>query len=76
MAPSLTNLPVGSFSLESFSSERLSRLKLPTLEKRTEMGDFITVYRASKGLEKIDNDLFVWDDRITTQLNRTQQNIT
>ena len=43
--------------------KRLSRLKLPTLEKRRERGDFIAVYRASKCLEKIDRDLFVWDDR-------------
>ena len=35
-------------------------LKLPTLEKRRERGDFMAVYRASKGLEKIDrDDLFV-----------------
>ena len=41
-------------------------LKLPTLEKRRERGDFIAVYRASKGLEKIDReDLFVWDNRNT-----------
>ena len=51
MAPSLRNLPY---------EERLSRLKLPTLEKRRERADFITVYRASKDLEKIyRNDLFV-----------------
>ena len=43
MAPSLRNLPY---------EERLSRLKLPTLEKRRERGDFIVVYRASKDLEK------------------------
>ena len=51
MAPSLSDLPY---------EERLSRLKLPTLEKIREKGDFIAVYRASKGLEKIDReDLFV-----------------
>ena len=57
MAPSLRDLPY---------EERISRLKLPTLEKRRERGDFIAVYRVSKYLEKIDrNDLFVWDDRTT-----------
>ena len=46
--------------------ERLSRLKLPTLEKRREREDLITVYRASKSLENIDReDLFVWDNRTT-----------
>ena len=45
MAPSLRDLLYG---------ERLSKLKLPTLEKRRERGDFIAVYRASKGLKKID----------------------
>ena len=57
MAPSLRNLPY---------EERLSQLKLPTLEKRRKRTDFIAVYRASKDLEKIDkDDLFVWDDRTT-----------
>ena len=51
MAPSLRNLPY---------EERLSRLKLPTHEKRRKRGDFIAVYKASKDLEKIaKNDLFV-----------------
>ena len=45
MVPSLRDLPY---------EEKLSRLKLPTLEKRRERGDFIAVYRASKGLEKIE----------------------
>ena len=41
-------------------------LKLPALEKSRERGDLIAVYRASKGLEKVDRDyLFVWDDRTT-----------
>ena len=44
MAPSLRNLPY---------EERIFRLKLPTLEKRRESGDVIAVYRASKGLKKI-----------------------
>ena len=57
MAPSLRNVPY---------VERLFRLKLPTLEKRKERGDFIAMYRASKNLEKTDRDhLFVWDDRTT-----------
>ena len=43
MAPSLRNLPY---------EERLSRLKLPTLEKRGKRLDFIAVYRASKCMEK------------------------
>ena len=44
--------------------ERLSRVKLPTLEKRRERGDFTAVYGASKALGKIDRqDPFVWDDR-------------
>ena len=52
MAQSLRNLPY---------EERLTRLKLLTLEKRRETRLFIT-----KGLEKIDSDdLFVWDDRTT-----------
>ena len=57
-------------SLRSFShEERLSRLKLPTFEKRRERRDFIAIiYRASKGLEKIDrDDLFVWNDRTTRE---------
>ena len=57
MVQSLRNLPY---------EEWLSRLKLPTLEKRRERGDFIAVCRALKDLEKIDrDDLFVWDDRTT-----------
>ena len=57
MSPSLRNL--------SFE-ESLSRLKLPTLEKRREREDFIAVNRSSKDLEKIDNDdLFVLNDRST-----------
>ena len=57
MVPSLRNVPY---------EERLSRLKLPTLEKRRERGDFTAVYRASKGLEISDrDDLCVWDDRTT-----------
>ena len=43
MAPSLRNLS---------HEERLSRLKLPILEKRREREDFIAVYRASKDLKK------------------------
>ena len=43
ITPSLRNLSY---------KERLSRLQLPTLEKRRERGDFIVVYKASKGLEK------------------------
>ena len=34
--------------------ERISRLKFPNLEKRRERGNFIAVYRASKGMEKIE----------------------
>ena len=57
MAPSLRNLPY---------EERISRLKLSTLKKIRERGDFKAVYRASKGLKKIDgDDLFAWDDRTT-----------
>ena len=43
MAPSLRNLP---------HEERLSRLKLPTLEKKIEGEDFIAMYRASKKFGK------------------------
>ena len=54
MAPSLKNLSY---------EEKLSRLKLSTLEKTREKGDIISVYRVSKRLKKIDKeDLFVWDD--------------
>ena len=56
MAPSLRDL---------LYEEKLSWLKLPTLEKIRERGDFIAMYRASKDLEKIDKELFVWDDRYT-----------
>ena len=44
MAPSLKDLPY---------KERLSRLKLPTLEKGRGKRDFIVVYRASNLTEKI-----------------------
>ena len=45
--------------------ERLSKLKLPTIERR-ERGDLIAVYRASEDLEKIENeDLYAWDLRNT-----------
>ena len=44
MTPSLRNLHY---------KERLTRLKLPTLEKRRERGNFIAVYRASKDQKKI-----------------------
>ena len=55
MDPSLRNLPY---------EERLSRLKLPTFEKRRDSGDLIAVYRASKSLEKkLIEMMFVWDDR-------------
>ena len=55
MAPSLRDLPY---------EERLPRLKLSTLEKRRKREDFIAVYKASKGLEKIGReDLFVWNNR-------------
>ena len=38
--------------------------KLPTIKKKRERGDFIVVYRFSKGLEEISReDIFVWDDR-------------
>ena len=62
LAPSLSNLPY---------EERLSRLRLPTLEKRRERGDFKAVYRASKDLEEIDrDDLFVWDNRTTRETEK------
>jgi len=42
----------------------LLRLKLPTLVERRERGDLIAVYRALKGVDKVDReDLFVWDQR-------------
>ena len=50
--------------LDFLYEEKLSRLKLPTFEKRREREDFIAVYRASKGLEK-KLHLFVWDSRNT-----------
>ena len=42
--PSLRDLPY---------EENFFRMKLPTLAKRKERGDFIAVYKVSKGLEKI-----------------------
>ena len=45
MAPSLKDLPF---------EEKNFRLKLSTLKKRKERGDFRAVYRALKGLEKIE----------------------
>ena len=48
MAPSLRNL---------LYEERISRLKL--LTPRRERGDFIAVYRASKGLKKIERSVCV-----------------
>ena len=45
--PSLRNLPY---------EERLSRLKLPALEKRRKRKNFMAMYRASKGLGKIDRE--------------------
>jgi len=57
MAPSLRDLPY---------EERLLRLKLPTLVEERERGDVIAVYRARKGVDKVDReDLFVWDQRDT-----------
>ena len=51
MAPSLRDLPY---------EERLLRLKLPILVKRRERGDLIAVYRAWKGVDKLDReDMFV-----------------
>ena len=44
LAPYLRNLTY---------KERLSKLKLPTLEKRKEKGDFIEVYSALKVWEKL-----------------------
>ena len=65
MPPSLRDLPY---------EERLSRLKLSTLKKRRERGDFIAVYRASKDLEKINrDDLFVCDDRTTKTREQTEK---
>ena len=56
MAPSLRDLPFEKRFLD----------KLPTFQKKRERGDLIAVYRASKGLDKIDRDyLFVWDFRNT-----------
>ena len=66
MAPSLRDLPyegrrklVGWLSIVSPSRGHtgyLYRPKLPTLEKRRENGDFIAVYKASKGLKKVDRE--------------------
>ena len=53
---------------------RLSRRKLP--KKKREKGDFIAVYRASKGLENINRDnLFVWDDKNTTDTRRNRKGL-
>ena len=48
MTPSMRNL---------LYEERLSRLNLPNLEKIRERGDFIAVYRVSKGLKNIDRSV-------------------
>ena len=45
---------------------RIEILNLTTLEERRERGDLIAVFRAMKGLEKVDrDDLFVWNRRST-----------
>ena len=63
ITPSLKNLPY---------EERFSRLKLPTLEKRRERGDFIAMYRASKGLEKMIE--FIYLCGTTEQQEDTRRN--
>lgn len=57
MVPSLRDRPY---------EERLEILNLQTLKERRERGDLIAVFRAMKGLEKVDReDLFVWDRSAT-----------
>ncbi len=57
MVPTLRDLPY---------EERLEKLNLLTLERRSERGDLIAIYRASEEWEKVDrSDLFLWDARNT-----------
>ena len=56
MVPELSNLPY---------EERLKKLELPTLERRRERGDLISVYRMVNGLEEVDGEIFKLDERNT-----------
>ena len=39
--------------------ERLQKLNLPNLQKRREREELISVYRASKEMEKVDRDRYI-----------------
>ena len=45
--------------------ERLKQMELPTLERRRERGDLISIYRMINGLEEVDENFLILDERNT-----------